>query len=197
VLAIRDAKIYTSPEVPPLEHGTVLVRNGIIEAVGPDVTLTPDAQVLGCEHCVVTAGFCERSHYFTESKWSFAAWKPADVLNSQLAEMLGSRGFTTVVDAGSDPRVTISLRRRIESGEPLGPAINTAGTAIYPPDGVPYYLKRTLALFVIWFMPQADGRNGSHAHRRAQHQQRRRSVKAVHRLVRRAWQGVTHAGGDR
>jgi imidazolonepropionase-like amidohydrolase len=68
--------------------------------------------------------------------------------------MLTSRGFTTVVDAGSDPRVTISLRRRIETSGLLGPAIYTAGTALYPPRGVPYYLKNTLPLYLIWFIPQ-------------------------------------------
>lgn len=59
-----------------------------------------------------------------------------------------------MVDAGSDPRVTVSLRRRIERGEVPGPAILTAGMALYPPDGVPYYLRRALPGFVVWLLPQ-------------------------------------------
>ena len=153
-LAIRGAKIYVSPDAPPLEHGTVLVRDGAIVSVGPDVTVPPDAQVLPCDHCVVTAGFWNAHVHFTERKWSFAGWKSAATLNAQLADMLTSRGFTTVVDAGSDPRVSVSLRRRIETSGLLGPAIYTAGTALYPPRGVPYYLKNTLPFYMIWFMPQ-------------------------------------------
>jgi imidazolonepropionase-like amidohydrolase len=153
-LAIRDAKIYVSPDAPAIEHGTVLVRDGAIASVGPDVTVPPDVQILPCDHCVVTAGFWNAHVHFTERKWSFAAWKSAATLNAQLADMLTSRGFTTVVDAGSDPRVTISLRRRIETSSLLGPAIYTAGAALYPPRGIPYYLKNTLPFYLIWFMPQ-------------------------------------------
>lgn len=153
-LAIREAKIYVSPDAAPIERGTVLVRDGAIASVGPDVTVPPDAQVLPCGHCVVTAGFWNAHIHFTERKWSFAAWKSAATLNAQLADMLTSRGFTTVVDAGSDPRVTISLRRRIETSGLVGPAIYTAGTPLYPPGGVPYYLKNTLPFYLVWFMPQ-------------------------------------------
>jgi imidazolonepropionase-like amidohydrolase len=154
VLAVREAKIYVSPDAPPIEHGTVLVRDGAIVSVGADVTVPPEAQVLPCDHCVVMAGFWNAHIHFTERKWSFAAWKGAATLNAQLADMLTSRGFTTVVDAGSDLRVTISLRRRIESSGLLGPAIYTAGAALYPPRGVPYYLKNTLPFYLVWSMPQ-------------------------------------------
>jgi imidazolonepropionase-like amidohydrolase len=75
-------------------------------------------------------------------------------LNRQLTDMLTSRGFTTVVDLGSDLRVTLSLRRRIESGELSGPRIYTAGSAQYPPHGIPFYLRETLPGYVLHFMPQ-------------------------------------------
>jgi imidazolonepropionase-like amidohydrolase len=68
--------------------------------------------------------------------------------------MLTSRGFTTVVDAGSDPRATLSLRRRIESGELLGPSIYTAGLSIFPPRGIPYYLRDSLPFWFRPFLPQ-------------------------------------------
>ena len=48
-------------------------------------------------------------------------------LNAGLADMFLSRGFTTVVDLGSNPADTIALRRRIERGELNGPFIYTAG----------------------------------------------------------------------
>jgi len=155
-LAIEGARVYASPDVPPIEDGTVLVRDGVIAAVGPDFPVPPDAKLLPCDHCVVTAGFWNAHIHFTEPKWAFANWKSAATLNAQLADMLTSRGFTTVVDLGSDLRRTIALRRRIETGELLGPKIYTAGSPLYPPHGVPHYVKETVPAYVVWMMPQPE-----------------------------------------
>ncbi len=137
-MAIQGARIYTSPDAPPIEHGTVLVHDGVITAVGPEVAVPSDAQLLSCNGCTVTAGFWNTHVHFTERKWGRAAWKDAATVNAQLADMLTSRGFTTVVDAGSDLAHTLSLRRRIERGELLGPKIYTAGSGLYPPHGIPF-----------------------------------------------------------
>ena len=69
--------------------------------------------------------------------------------NPQLADMLLSRGFTTVIDLGSNPADTFSIRRRIEKGELTGPYIYTAGTALYPPQGVPYYVRDTAPRWMV------------------------------------------------
>jgi imidazolonepropionase-like amidohydrolase len=58
--------------------------------------------------------------------------------------MLTRSGFTTVVDTGSFLANTIALRGRIDSGDVLGPRILTSGVPIYPPDGIPYYVKDSL-----------------------------------------------------
>jgi imidazolonepropionase-like amidohydrolase len=155
-LAIRDATVYVSPGAAPLEHATVLVRDGVIAAVGADAAVPADTQVLACNGCVVTAGFWNVHVHFTEPKWDWAAWKSSAELDAQLADMLTSRGFTTVADLGSDLRNTISLRRRIESGELLGPRIYTAGAGLYPPHGIPYYIRNSVPFFVLWFMPQPE-----------------------------------------
>ncbi len=153
-LAIQNAKIYTSPDTPPIESGTIVVQDGRITAVGADIPIPSGAQIIPCDHCVVTAGFWNAHVHFTEGKWANADWQPAAKLNAQLADMLTSRGFTTVVDVGSNLRDTIPIRRRIEAGELLGPKIYTAGSAQYPPNGIPYYLKDTLPWFILKLMPQ-------------------------------------------
>ena len=155
-LAVRGVKIYPSPDDPPLENGTVLMRDGVIAAAGRDVPIPAEARVLSCDGCTVTAGFWNAHVHFTEPKWTFAAWKSARTLNAQLADMLTSRGFTTVVDASSDLRITLSLRRRISSGELRGPTIYTAGPGFYPPHGIPYYVKNTVPFFIRWLLPQPD-----------------------------------------
>jgi imidazolonepropionase-like amidohydrolase len=154
-LAIRDARVYTNPDSDAIEHATVLVRSGIIVAVGPDIAIPQDTNILECANCTVTAGFWNSHVHLTEAKWDYSAFKSSGTLNGQLADMLTSRGFTTVVDLGSDLRQVISLRRRIESGDLKGPAIYTAGSGMYPPHGIPFYLA-DLPFFIRWQMPQPE-----------------------------------------
>jgi imidazolonepropionase-like amidohydrolase len=149
-IAIRGAKILPSPDTPPIDGGTVLVRNGKIAKVGPNVSIPPTAQVIAGEGRVLVAGFWNAHVHFTEAKWRRLGPKVQHLLEAHLHEMFTSRGFTTVVDAASDPRRTLKLRRRIEFEGVLGPSIYTAGPGIYPPKGIPYYLHDTIPF---WLRP--------------------------------------------
>jgi imidazolonepropionase-like amidohydrolase len=133
-----------------------VVKDGLIVAVGSKVDVPADATILPCDHCVVTAGFWNMHVHFTEPKWSMANWKSAGTLNPQLADMFLSRGFTTVVDVGSNPADTLAIRRRIEKGELTGPYIYTAGTALYPPHGAPFYLRETMPRWMVMLLPQPE-----------------------------------------
>ena len=155
-LVIQHARIYTSPTDPAIPDGAVLIQDGRIAAVGPDVTVPSNATILPCNHCVVTAGFWNAHVHFTEPKWTASNWKSRNDLNDQLADMLLSRGFTTVVDTGSNLIDTLALRRRIESTELNGPFIYTAGAALYPPHGIPYYIRDTAPHWLLRFMPQPN-----------------------------------------
>lgn len=155
-LAIQHARIYVSPTEPPIDDGTVLVRDGWIVAVGRQVEIPAGATLVPCDHCVVTAGFWNAHVHFTEPKWTFAEWKSTATLNAQLADMFLSRGFTTVIDLGSNPADTLSIRRRVENGELAGPYIYTAGTALYPSHGVPFYLRETMPGWIVALLPQPD-----------------------------------------
>ena len=140
-LIVQHARIYTSPTDPPIDDGTVVIRDGLIAAVGPQAAVPAGATVLPCDHCIVTAGFWNAHVHFTEPKWNLAEWKSDDLLDAQLADMFLSRGFTTVIDVGSDPANTFAIRRRIERVQLKGPYIYTSGPPLYPPHGVPFYLK--------------------------------------------------------
>lgn len=141
VLVIEHARIYTSPTDPPIGDGAILIRDGLITAVGADVQVPANATQVACLRCVVTAGFWNTHVHFSEAKWNFAEFKPAATLDAQLADMFLSRGFTTVADLGSNPPNTIAVRRRIERGQLNGPFIYTATQPLYPPHGIPYYLN--------------------------------------------------------
>ena len=153
-IAVEGATIYVSPDAAPLTNATLLAKDGRIVAVGTGIDIPKGAMFLRCEGCVVMAGFWNTHVHFTQAKWMNAAWQKHRKLNAQLADMLTSRGFTTVVDVGSDLRVTVSLRRRIETGDLAGPYIYTAGAAQYPENGIPYYLRDTLPKYILKLMPQ-------------------------------------------
>lgn len=113
-------------------------------AVGSQVQIPPGYEMIRCEGCAIVAGFWNSHVHFTEPKWDTANKQPAQKLSDQLQLMLTGSGFTTVVDTGSLLANTIALQRRIDSGNVLGPRILTAGMPIYPPDGIPYYVKDSL-----------------------------------------------------
>jgi len=69
VLAIRDVKIYTTPDAVPVEHGTVVVRDGLIVAAAAGAAVPEGARVLECPGCTITAGFWNAHVHFTEPKW--------------------------------------------------------------------------------------------------------------------------------
>jgi imidazolonepropionase-like amidohydrolase len=153
-LVLQHARVYTSPTEPPIEDGTVVIRDGLIASVGAAIPIPASATILPCDHCVVTAGFWNAHVHFTEPKWSLAEWKSDDVLNAQLAYMFLSHGFTTVIDVGSNSADTFAIRRRIERVQLRGPYIYSSGPPLYPPNGIPFYLKESVPAWVRAMMPQ-------------------------------------------
>lgn len=153
-LAIADVRLYATPQAAPVDHATVVVRDGRIVAAGAGVEVPAGAEMLPCAGCTVVAGYWNAHVHFTQAQWSGAERRSAAELDAALTDMLTSRGFTTVVDLGSNLRDTIPLRRRIEHGELAGPRIYTAGGAQYPPHGIPYYLRDTLPRWLLWFLDQ-------------------------------------------
>lgn len=139
-IAVTDAIVYTSPAQESMQQATVLIRGGKISAVGKGIKVPAGMTTLSCRDCVVFAGFWNTHVHFMGPQWNDAAKLPANAITRQMQAMLTHSGFTTVVDTASDPENTIALRRRIEAGKALGPRIYTAGSALYPPHAIPFYL---------------------------------------------------------
>ena len=156
VVAFVGAKIYTSPTDPPISDGTVVIRGEKIEAVGKTgaLKIPTGAKRIDCKGAVITAAFQNSHVHFTEPKWTDAAKQPAGKLARQLFVMLVRYGFTTVVDLGSFLENTVALRKRIESGEVMGPKILTAGGGLFPPNGAPFYVRESLPPEVLKMLPQ-------------------------------------------
>src|SRR5262245_26702900 len=65
VFAIRDARVVTEPGK-VLPKGTVVIRDGLIEAVGPDVAAPADALIIAGKGLTVYPGFLDAT-----SNWGF------------------------------------------------------------------------------------------------------------------------------
>ncbi len=145
-LVLVGGTIYPSPDGAPVRDGVIVVERGRIVAVGgrAEVAIPASAQRIDCAGAAIVAGFQNSHVHLTEDHWANAARQPAAKLTQQLQAMLTRYGFTQIVDTGSYLPNTTALRRRIESGEVAGPRILTTGVGLFPPEGVPYYLKDTL-----------------------------------------------------
>ncbi|MBQ2777901.1 MAG: amidohydrolase, partial [Peptococcaceae bacterium] len=58
MIALTNGTLYTM-EDGIIEHGTVLIENNKIAAVGADVIIPADAQVIDVEGRIVTPGFID------------------------------------------------------------------------------------------------------------------------------------------
>lgn len=155
-IVLLGARIYVSPFRGPIGDGVVIIRDGKIAAAGSrgQVHVPPGVGILDCSGMSILAGFQNSHVHFTETKWNDAGKLAADRLTSQLREMFTQYGFTSVVDLGSYLQNTEAIRARIDSGEVPGPRILTAGSPLYPPNGVPFYVKSSLAPEIVKQLPQ-------------------------------------------
>jgi imidazolonepropionase-like amidohydrolase len=155
-VALVGGRIYTSPTDDAIDDGVVIVKNGKIAQVAPRrlTTIPNGIKTIDCTGKIITAGFQNSHVHFTEEKWNGAADQPVLKLNEQLTAMLIRYGMTTVVDTGSLLSNTVDLRRRIETHEAIGPRILTAGVPLYPPNGVPYYVKDGAPPDLLKLLPQ-------------------------------------------
>jgi len=145
-LALVGAKIYLSPTETPIESGTILVRGGHIESVGPtaSIKVPRGVTVIDCKGLVITAGFWNSHVHILLPGLLHAENVSSEQITSQLQQMLTQWGFTTVFDIASTLQNTNLIRRRIQSGEVKGPRILTVGEPFWIKGGTPVYVKAFL-----------------------------------------------------
>lgn len=131
-LAVVDARLIASPGAAPRDGVTVVLRDGRVESIGR--AAPPEGmQLLDAGGRIVTAGFWNSHVHLTDPR---VPTEPQTVLR----DMLLRYGFTSVVDTGSDPAVTLPVLQKIASGELDGPRILLAGGSFVGRDGTPAYL---------------------------------------------------------
>ena len=150
-LVLRGGSVYASPDATPLTGAVIVATGGVITAIGRtgEVQIPAEARVIDCTGKTIVAGFWNSHVHFTEPVWKTSASGPAAPLTAHMQAMLTKWGVTTAWSLGTNPEDGFALRRRISSGEVLGPAIFFAGS-IFPKDGHPAYLPAEIQL------PEAD-----------------------------------------
>lgn len=168
-LAIVGARIYPAPDAPAIERGTVLIRDGLITAVGTttEVAVPRDAKLIDARGTVLTAGFWNNHVHLLPPPLRDAKQAPAAALDSALQAMLTRWGFTAVFDIGSLPGTARALRSRIESGEVAGPMILTTDALFFPERGTPIYVRE---LFDALKVPSMEVASAEQARARARQQ---------------------------
>ena len=148
-LILTHARVYPSPEAPPLNDAIIVVQDGRVvslrqpssKAAMPDLR---GATVIDCTGMAVTAGLWNSHVHILPVELLHADEKTALQLTSSLQQMLTRWGFTTVFDIASILANTNAIRTRIASGEIPGPRILTTGEPFFPVHGVPSYVSKYL-----------------------------------------------------
>jgi hypothetical protein len=118
-LVIRGARLF-DPETQAVHSGTtILVEEDRISAVGPDgsVGLPADAEVIDAAGRMMLPGLWDmHTHHGISENYL-----------ELMAPLYLAAGITTARDLGSPTEPMLSLRRRVEAGEAVGPRLLLAG----------------------------------------------------------------------
>lgn len=145
-LVIVHARIYADPKSPAINDRDVVVRDGRIVEVGAHgrVRLPATKETIDATGCTLIAGLWNSHVHILTHELLQSATLPARRLSAIMEQMFNRWGFTTVFDLASSLPATNALRRRIESGEVVGPQILTVGDPFYPKGGTPVYVRQFL-----------------------------------------------------
>ncbi|WP_120005088.1 amidohydrolase family protein [Nesterenkonia muleiensis] len=174
-LDITNATLIPGPGADPLTGATVRIRSGVITQIerGPAPAGGEEYDAGGR---VVVPGFWNCHVHLTEHVWARAATATAGRLQQELDDMFLVRGFTGAVDLGSHPRDHAAVKHRIGSGELAGPRLLTAGMGLYPPRGLPFYVRADLPWYIRSLLPQPSTQGGA---RRAMARSQRRGAEVA------------------
>ncbi|MFT4082672.1 MAG: amidohydrolase family protein [Nocardioides sp.] len=146
-LLIRDATLVAAPGAEPRPRTSLFVVHGAIAAIGEAAEAAaragevPDGRMVDAAGGTLVAGFWNCHVHLTQPGWRGAVTAPVERLQDALDDLANRRGFTGLVDLGSNPFDTREVRRRIGTGELRGPEIAMAGLGLYPPRGLPFYSR--------------------------------------------------------
>jgi imidazolonepropionase-like amidohydrolase len=130
VYALRDARIVRVSG-PVIEHGTIVVRDGLIEAVGDNITPPADAWVVECKGLTIYPGLVDAL-----SNWGLTN-TPAATATPAAGGRGGGRAQAAAVVATPNATATVVITTTPARGpedRPSNVAYNKAADLIFPTD---------------------------------------------------------------
>jgi len=126
--ALRDAKIVRVSG-PVIEHGTVVVRNGLIEAVGENITPPADAWVIDCKGLTIYPGLIDAL-----SNWGLTNTPPATPAAAGGRGGRGGAAPTAPVTVATPVAIVSAQPARGPEDRPSNAAYVKAADQIFPND---------------------------------------------------------------
>jgi len=136
-IAIRCGRLIDGKGGEAIPNAVVIISGDRIAAVGRDLRIPADAQVIDLSRATVLPGLIDTHthltyHYDTQpnEKASITA-----VYAAENARLTLAAGFTTVRNLGAGDGVDLDLRKAINQGATPGPRILASGAPLFRPPG--------------------------------------------------------------
>jgi imidazolonepropionase-like amidohydrolase len=138
-LLITNARIHDGTGR-TVERGSLLARDGRIVSVSEGAIEAPELMRIDAGGMTIVPGLIDTHTHlliysFARSPEALEAWTEA-IMPRLLQEILAA-GVTTVSNNGDFFPAIADVRARLESGDPIGPRMLTAGPIFGAPDGHP------------------------------------------------------------
>ncbi len=139
-IALKAARLFDSVSGKSIDRGVVIVAGAKIQAVGSDLAVPADAQIIELGDATLLPGFIDAHvHLSAEASdnW-YRDWHedlmrfPAEqaLYGAHYAKLTLEAGFTTVRDVGSSDHISLGLRNAIAAGMIEGPRMLISNWAI-------------------------------------------------------------------
>jgi imidazolonepropionase-like amidohydrolase len=135
-VAVRAGRMFDAKAGVMLTNQIILIRDGLIVDVGPNVQIPPGAKVIDLSGATVMPGLIDR-HVHCFGGQDNQARTALDGLSTCLRDLQG--GFTTVQDMGAVDYSSVEVRDAINKGWLMGPRMQVAGPQANP-RAANYYL---------------------------------------------------------
>lgn len=123
--AIVNAVIIDGNGGPPVENGTIIIRNDVIEAVGTQLDIPAGAEIIDAAGRTALPGLADMHLHLSENGYGFDLLGYQRRLNALLYA-----GVTTVFETGGVLPFVQQLRQAIEADKIAGPHIYYVGPLI-------------------------------------------------------------------
>jgi imidazolonepropionase-like amidohydrolase len=139
-IVLKAAHLFDSVSGRMLEHGVVVVSGAKIQAVGSDVSIPDNAEVIDLGDATLLPGFIDAHVHLSQEStrnwyhdWFDGIMRfPAEqaMYGAHFAKVTLEAGVTTVRDVGSSDYIALGLRNAINAGVITGPRMLVANYAI-------------------------------------------------------------------